>query len=76
MHFRNNTVNGEALASVDIDPLDPEWVNVNINFDDDAAYKRLKRRLSVQKDMALIVQARNKAAAFAKMEEAEVEIIR
>ena len=66
--------NGNAGAG--IDPLHPNFVNFDIDFDDEAAYLRLKRKLSVQKDAALIVQRREKSKAFAKMAEAEREIIR
>ena len=79
MYFRNDTVNiGSETDSGDrgVDPLDPNWVNVNIDYNDGAAYKKLKRMLSVQKDVALIVQSRKKAAAFAQMERAQREIIR
>ena len=59
-----------------VDPLDPNFVNFDIDFNDEKAFLALKRRLSVQKDAALIVQRREKTKAFIKMAEAEKEIIR
>ena len=74
----------DAQASVDVgantgdgvDPLDPNWVNCDIDFGNEEEYLKLKRKLSVQKDVALIVQRRKKAEAFLVMAEAEREIIR
>ena len=66
---------GSAIAG-NVDPLDPNFVNFDIDYNDEKAYLALKRRLSVQKDAALIVQRREKAKAFVKMAEAEKEIIR
>ena len=64
------------MDNAGVDPLDPNFVNFDIDYDDEAAYRRLKRRLSVQKDAALIVQRREKAKAFVEMAKAEKEIIR
>ena len=90
-HNQNETVSGDranlrddAQASVDVgvnagdgvDPLDPNWVNCDIDFGNEEEYLKLKRKLSVQKDVALIVQRRKKSEAFLVMAEAEREIIR
>ena len=66
----------EAPDNAAVDPMDPKFVNFDIDYDDERAYLRLKRMLSVQKDVALIVQRREKSKAFVKMAEAEKEIIR
>ena len=66
----------EAPDNAAVDPMDPKFVNFDIDYDDERAYLRLKRMLSVQKDVALIVQRREKSKAFIKMAEAEKEIIR
>ena len=68
--------NARAAIAGNVDPLDPNFVNFDIDFNDEKAFLALKRRLSVQKDAALIVQRREKTKAFIKMAEAEKEIIR
>ena len=70
------SVGASPQNNVGVDPLDPAFVNFDIDYDDEEAYSRLKRKLSVQKDAALIVQRREKAKAFAEMARAEKEIIR
>ena len=62
--------------NVGVDPLDPAFINFDIDYGDEEAFRRLKRKLSVQKDAALIVQRREKAKAFVEMAKAEKEIIR
>ena len=72
----DHSVHVHANAGAAIDPLDPNFINFDIDYGNKEEYLKLKRRLSVQKDAALIVKHRKKAEASIAMAAAQKEIIR